>query len=119
MKILVVDDSVTMRRIIMNSLKTAGYDDIVEAGNGLEGLSNMDGVELILTDWNMPEMDGLTFVKEVRKSPVYADIPIVMITTEGAKTEVVEALKHGVNNYVVKPFDKDTLLNKVKATIGA
>jgi len=118
MKILVVDDSVTMRRIIINSLKSSGFDDTVEAGNGVEGLANMEGVELILTDWNMPEMDGLTFVKEIRKTDLYADIPIVMITTEGAKTEVIEALKHGVNNYVVKPFDKETLLKKVKATIG-
>ena len=117
MKVLVVDDSVTMRRIIINSLKSAGFDDIVEAGDGVEGLANMEGVELVLTDWNMPNMDGLTFVKELRKSSVYADVPIIMITTEGAKTEVVEALKHGVNNYVVKPFDKETLLAKVNATI--
>lgn len=117
MKVLVVDDSVTMRRIIINSLKSAGFDDIVEAGNGVEGLSNMEGIELVLTDWNMPEMDGLTFVKELRGNSLYSDIPIVMITTEGAKTEVVEALKIGVNNYIVKPFDKDTLLDKVKATI--
>jgi len=117
MKVLVVDDSVTMRRIIINSLKSAGFDDIVEAGNGIEGLSNMEGIELVLTDWNMPEMDGLTFVKELRGNTLYSDIPIVMITTEGAKTEVVEALKMGVNNYIVKPFDKETLLGKVKATI--
>ena len=117
MKVLVVDDSVTLRRIFSNSLKSAGYDDIVEAGNGLEGLSNMEGIELVLTDWNMPEMDGITFVKELRSNSLYADIPIVMITTEGAKTEVVEALKMGVNNYIVKPFDKETLIEKVKATI--
>ena len=117
MKVLVVDDSVTMRRIIINSLKSSGFDYIVEAGDGLDGLANMDGVELVLTDWNMPNMDGLTFVKELRKSPVYADIPIIMITTEGAKTEVVEAMKHGVNNYDGKPLDKETLLSKVNATI--
>lgn len=117
MKILVVDDSVTMRRIIINTLKSAGFDDIAEAGDGVEGLANMEGVEMVLTDWNMPEMDGLTFVKELRKSPVYGDIPIIMITTEGAKKEVIEALKHGVNNYVVKPFTKDVLLEKLNATI--
>jgi len=117
MKVLVVDDSVTMRRIIINSLKSSGFDDISEAGDGVEGLANMEGVELVLTDWNMPNMDGLTFVKELRKSSIYADVPIIMITTEGAKSEVVEALKNGVNNYVVKPFDKETLLAKVNATI--
>ena len=118
MKILVVDDSVTMRRIIMNSLKSAGYTDLVEAGHGIEALANMEGIELVLTDWNMPEMDGLTFVKELKKSDVYKDIPIIMITTEGGKSEVVEALKQGVNNYVVKPFDKETLVGKVEATIN-
>ncbi len=117
MKVLVVDDSVTMRRIIINSLKDSSFDDIVEAGDGLEGMSNMEEIELVLTDWNMPEMDGLTFVKEIRKSPMYSTVPIIMITTEGAKNDVVEALKSGVNNYVVKPFDKDTLLKKVKATL--
>jgi two-component system chemotaxis response regulator CheY len=118
MKILVVDDSVTMRRIISNSLKSSGYDDLVEAGDGIEALANMEGVELVLTDWNMPNMDGLTFVKELKQSDVYKDIPIIMITTEGGKGEVIEALKQGVNNYIVKPFDKDTLLDKVKKTIG-
>jgi len=117
MKILVVDDSVTMRRIIINTLKSAGLTDLVEAGNGVEGLANMEGIELVLTDWNMPEMDGLTFVKELRGSPVYSDVPIIMITTEGAKKEVIEALKQGVNNYVVKPFTKDVLLEKLNATI--
>lgn len=117
MKILVVDDSVTMRRIIINSLKSSGFDNIVEAEHGIEGLSNMEGVELVLTDWNMPEMDGLTFVKELRASPIYKDIPIIMITTEGSKSEVIEALKQGVNNYVVKPFTKETLIEKVNDTI--
>ncbi|MFC1554853.1 response regulator, partial [candidate division KSB1 bacterium] len=91
---------------------------LAEAGDGVEALGNMEGVELVLTDWNMPEMDGLTLVKELKKNPAYADIPIIMITTEGAKTEVVEALKHGVNNYIVKPFDKETFMKKVNATIS-
>ncbi len=118
MKVLVVDDSVTMRRIIINTLKSAGFDDIVEAGDGIEGLANMEGVELVLTDWNMPEMDGLTFVKELKANSLYNDIPIIMITTEGAKKEVIEALKQGVTNYVVKPFTKEVLLDKVNATIN-
>lgn len=100
-------------------MKSSGYDDIIEAGNGLEGLSNMEGIELVLTDWNMPEMDGLTFVKEIRKNDLFSDVPIIMFTTEGAKTEAVQAIKCGVNNYVVKPFDKDQLLKKVEATISS
>ena len=115
MKILVVDDSTTMRRIISKSLNSAGFTDVVEAGNGAEALSNMEEVELILTDWNMPVMDGLTFVKEVRSSPVYAEIPIIMITTEGAQKEVIEALKQGVNDYIVKPFTPKILIEKVKS----
>ena len=118
MKILVVDDSAIMRRIINNSLKSAGHSDIVEASDGAEGIEKLDGIELILTDWNMPVMDGLTFVKEVRKNSQFAKIPIIMITTEGAKAEVVEALKSGVNNYIVKPFTPETLLEKLKATLG-
>ena len=113
MKILVVDDSATMRRIIENNLKAAGYDDIVQASNGVEALSNMGGVKLVLTDWNMPVMDGLTLVKEIRSNPAFASVPIIMVTTEGAKGEVIEALKHGVNDYIVKPFTKKTLVDKV------
>jgi two-component system chemotaxis response regulator CheY len=115
MKVLVVDDSVIMRRIISNNLKMAGFTQIVEAGNGAEGLQNLEGIDLILTDWNMPVMDGLTFVKEVRKNG--SKTPIVMITTEGTKTEVMEALKSGVNNYIVKPFTPETFVEKIKSTI--
>ncbi len=115
MKVLVVDDSVIMRRIISNNLKMAGFTEIVEAGNGAEGLENLEGIDLILTDWNMPVMDGLTFVKEVRKNG--SKTPIVMITTEGTKTEVMEALKSGVNNYIVKPFTPETFVEKIKSTI--
>jgi two-component system chemotaxis response regulator CheY len=116
MKVLVVDDSVIMRRIISNNLKTAGFTNIVEANNGAEGLENLDGIDLILTDWNMPVMDGLTFVREIRKSD--SKIPIVMITTEGTKTEVMEALKSGVNNYIVKPFTPETFVEKIKSTVS-
>jgi two-component system, chemotaxis family, chemotaxis protein CheY len=118
MKILVVDDSAIMRRIICNSLKSVGFNDIVEAGNGAEALENIGGINLVLTDWNMPVMDGLTLVKEIRKRSDSATVPIIMVTTEGAKTEVIEALKNGVNNYMVKPFTPEVLVEKVKATIG-
>ncbi len=72
---------------------------------------------MVFTDGNMPNMDGLNFVKELQESETYKDIPIIMITTEGGKGEVVEALKQGVKNYVVKPFEKDSLLQKVKAVM--
>ena len=118
MKILVVDDSVTMRRIISKHLKSAGYDDILEAGDGADAMSKLSGVDLVLLDWNMPVMDGLSFVKEVRQSPIFANVPIIMVTTEGAQREVLEALKQGVNDYVVKPFTPDILLKKVETVVN-
>lgn len=118
MKILVVDDSATMRRIIENNLKSSGYEDVVQASNGLEALSSMAGVDLVLTDWNMPVMDGLSLVKEIRSNPAFSNVPIVMVTTEGAKEEVIEALKQGVNDYIVKPFTKVTLMEKVEKVIN-
>lgn len=118
MKILVVDDSVTMRRIIINNLKQAGYTQVEQAADGIEALSKMSGVDMVLTDWNMPVMDGLTLVKEIRKSPTFANLPIIMITTEGAKEEVLEALKQGVNDYIVKPFSKSVLVEKLERVLG-
>lgn len=117
MRILVVDDSTTMRRIISNSLRAVGFEDIVEAGDGQQALQTLDGVNLLLTDWNMPNMDGLTLVKTVRGSAATAQLPIIMITSEGARDEVMEALAAGVNDYIVKPFTKETLGEKVKAII--
>jgi len=117
MKILVVDDSATMRRIVENNLKTSGFEDIVQATNGVEALANMAGIELVLTDWNMPVMDGLSLVKEIRSNPTFANVPIVMITTEGAKEEVIQALKEGVNDYIVKPFTKQVLLEKIEKVL--
>jgi len=117
MKILVVDDSTTMLRIVKNTLSRLGHTDIVEADNGVTGLARLGegGIEVILTDWNMPEMDGLTFVKKVREQAQYKNVPILMVTTEGEKSSILEALKAGVNNYVVKPFTPDTLKEKLEA----
>ena len=118
MKVLVLDDSKTMLRIISNTLKRIGEEDIITAENGSLGLSeyqsakeNGEPFEIILTDWNMPEMNGLEFVKAVRKDN--QDIPIIMITTEGGKTEVITALKAGVNNYIIKPFTPQVLKEKL------
>lgn len=115
MKFLVVDDSSTMRRIIKNSLKRIGFEDIIEAENGRDALEKLADVDIILTDWNMPEMDGLEFVKRVRASDT--KIPILMVTTNAAKDDIVEALKNGVNNYIVKPFTPETLKEKVEAVL--
>jgi two-component system chemotaxis response regulator CheY len=117
-KILIVDDSSTMRRIIINTLSRIGYTDVIEGENGKNGLEKLGqgGVEMIITDWNMPEMDGLEFVKTVRgQNP---SIPILMVTTNAAKEDIVEALQAGVNNYVVKPFTPDTLKEKIESLLG-
>ena len=113
--IITVDDSSTMRRIIKNTLQKLGFETILEAGNGVEALEVMskNKVDMIVTDWNMPEMDGLTFVKAVRAKDEYKDLPILMITTEAAKEDILTALRSVVNNYVVKPFTPETLQEKV------
>ncbi|UOD33927.1 response regulator [Deferribacteraceae bacterium V6Fe1] len=119
-KIITVDDSSTMRRIIKNTLIKIGFSNILEAGNGIEALEVLaqNNVDLIITDWNMPEMDGLTFVKTLRAKDQYKEIPILMVTTEAAKEDILTALKSGVNNYVVKPFTPDILQEKVFKLLG-
>lgn len=118
MKILVVDDSSTMRRIIKNTLEKIGYADVDEAEDGQVALRKMAGVELLITDWNMPNMDGLTLVKSVRANPLSKSIPIIMVTTEAAKAEVIDAIKAGVNSYVVKPFTQDVLKEKIEQVLN-
>ncbi len=119
MKILVVDDSGAMRRILKNVLSKIGYTDVDEAADGFEGLSAVKAnpPELILLDWNMPQLDGMGFIKMFRQSD--KDTPVIMVTTEAEKARVVEAIKAGVNNYVVKPFEPDVLLQKIKETLDA
>ena len=121
MKLLVVDDSSTMRRIIKNTLSRLGYKDILEGADGVEGWNQMDSnpdIEMLITDWNMPEMNGLELVKKVRADARFADVPIIMVTTEGGKGEVITALKAGVNNYIVKPFTPQVLKEKLGAVMG-
>jgi len=122
MKILVVDDSSTMRRIITNVILQLGYkkDDIVEAENGQQAWEtlNTDTFDVVLTDWNMPIMSGLDLVKLIRNEEKYSGLPIIMITTEGGKAEVVTALKAGVNNYIVKPFTAILLKDKLNAVFN-
>ncbi len=120
MKFLVVDDSSTMRRIIKNTLGRLGYKDILEAENGVEAWSVMESnpeIDILVTDWNMPEMNGLELVKKVRSDDSYEDMPIIMVTTEGGKTEVITALKAGVNNYIIKPFTPQILREKLEAVL--
>ncbi|RDU70121.1 two-component system response regulator [Helicobacter cholecystus] len=121
MRLLVVDDSSTMRRIIKNTLQRLGYEDIYEAENGIEAWDILDknsDMGVLITDWNMPEMNGLELVKKTRADERFVDIPIIMITTEGGKVEVITAIKAGVNNYIVKPFTPQVLKEKLEVVLG-
>ncbi len=120
LKILAVDDSPTMRRIIVNTLKRAGYDDVTEAADGKDALAKMqiDKFNFVITDWNMPNMDGLTFVNKLRGDPDTKTLPILMVTTRSVKDDIVSALKAGVNNYVVKPFTPDTIKEKINDVLS-
>ncbi len=119
-KFLAVDDSPTMRRIVANTLKRIGYDDVVEATNGKEALERLNEapVDFIITDWNMPEMNGLEFVKSVKADENLKDTPILMITTRGVKEDIVDAMKAGVNSYIVKPFTPQVLKEKIDSILG-
>ena len=118
MKVLLVDDSKTMRNIQKGILTQLGYTELEEAADGLDAMSKVGAFEpeLMLVDWNMPNMDGLTFVKKVRSSG--NTCPIIMVTTEAERARVVEAIKAGVNNYVVKPFTPDVLQDRIKETLS-
>lgn len=120
MKILIVDDSEAMRRILTNTLGKLGYDDTTAAEDGQEALTLLQGggFEFVFTDWNMPVMDGLTLVKNIRGTAGLEKIPIIMVTTEAAKDDILEAIKAGVSNYVVKPFTVDTIKEKLDATLA-
>lgn len=120
MKILIVDDSEAMRRILTNTLEKLGYADTTAAENGQEALTMLQGggYEMVFTDWNMPVMDGLTLVKNIRSSGDLEKIPIIMVTTEAAKDDILDAVKAGVSNYVVKPFTVDTIKEKLDATLA-
>lgn len=120
MNLLVVDDSSTMRRIIINTLKKLGDHEIVEASNGREAIDRLaEGpVDLVITDWNMPEMTGIEFVRSVRASKTREQLPILMVTTNAAHDDIVAAVEAGVNNYVVKPFTPETMREKIQAVTG-
>lgn len=115
MKILTVDDFSTMRRIIKNLLRQLGYTNIVEAEDGMSALAQLSQgkVDLVISDWNMPNMDGLELLKAIRGDENLKDIPVLMVTAEAVEEKVVDALKAGVNNYIVKPFTAETLKEKI------
>jgi len=116
MKILLVDDSTTMRRIAKTQLNALGITNIVEAENGQQAIDVLDAnmpVELVTMDINMPVMDGMTSLREIRKNGKFNSVKIVMLTSESEKSKVLEALQAGASNYIVKPFTPETLKQKL------
>ncbi|HBF34175.1 TPA: response regulator [Candidatus Sumerlaeota bacterium] len=120
-KILVVDDFATMRRIIKNILKQLGYSDIDEADDGAAAIAKLKSAkfDFVITDWNMPNMSGLELVKAIRSDENIKGIPILMVTAEALKENIIEAVKAGVNNYIVKPFTAEVMKEKIDKVFAA
>jgi two-component system chemotaxis response regulator CheY len=116
MKILVVDDFPTMRRIVRNLLKELGFSNVDEAEDGAAGLAKLKagGFEFVVSDWNMPNMDGLAMLKEIRADASLASLPVLMVTAEAKKENIIAAAQAGANGYVVKPFTAATLDEKLQ-----
>ena len=120
-RILVVDDFSTMRRIIKNFLTDLGYTNVTEADDGKTALPVLKSgvVDFLITDWNMPGMPGLDLLKEVRSDPATKKIPVLMVTAEAKREQIVEAAQAGVNGYVVKPFTAQTLKEKIDKILAS
>jgi two-component system chemotaxis response regulator CheY len=123
MRVLVVDDFATMRKIVKNVLKQISIENVVEAENGKHALTVLQTapVDLIISDWMMPEMTGIEFLKVCKGDEEKKKIPFIMVTAEGQKDSVMEAIKSGVDNYIVKPFTPDKLkdaIDKARARVG-
>jgi len=115
MKILVVDDFSTMRRIVKNILRQLGFVNIIEADDGSTALEILqrEKIEFVVSDWNMPKMTGLELLKAIRADDALKHIPFLMVTAEAQQENIIEAVKSGVSNYIVKPFTAETLSQKI------
>lgn len=115
MRVLVVDDFSTMRRIVRNILRQLGMNNVVEAEDGVAAWEtlNRDRIEFIVSDWNMPNMTGIELLRKVRSSEQHADIPFLMVTAEAQQENILEAVQAKVSNYIVKPFTADTMKQKI------
>ena len=120
MRFLIVDDSLVMRRSMIGTLKKLGYDDCVEASNGREGLERLAATpaDMVLTDWNMPEMNGLDLVRAIRADPATRTLPILMVTTNASPSDVDDAVWAGADDYVVKPFTTQTFKEKIEEILA-
>lgn len=115
MKILVVDDFSTMRRIVKNVLKQLGFENVEEAEDGAQAFSKLQagGFGMVVADWNMPNMDGFELLRSVRNDPTLKDMPFLMVTAEAEKDKVIAAIQAGVSNYIVKPFTAEVFKEKM------
>lgn len=120
MRILVIDDFQTMRRIIINLLRQLGFTNMVEADDGTTAWERLEAetIDLIISDWNMPKMTGMDLLRKVRASERYKATPFIMVTAEGKRENVIAAVQAGVSNYIVKPFNAATLKEKLSKVIG-
>jgi two-component system chemotaxis response regulator CheY len=121
LRFLVVDDFSTMRRIVKNLLNDLGYANVAEADDGNTALPMLQsgGFDFLVTDWNMPGMPGLDLLKAVRADPKLAKMPVLMLTAEAKREQIIEAAQAGVNGYVIKPFTAITLKEKIDKILGA
>ena len=119
LKILIVDDFATMRKVIRNLLKQGGFENIVEAEDGVAALKVLQSqkVDFVISDWNMPNMSGLELLKAVRGADDLKELPFLMVTAEALKDNVVAAVKAGVSNYIVKPFTAEVLNEKIEKIV--
>lgn len=118
MKALVVDDSAVMRKVMIGALARAGIEDVGQAADGQEAVTAVMGEEygLVLLDWNMPNMLGIDALRAIRAQG--RTVPVIMVTTEAEKSRVIEALKAGANNYIIKPFDPTAIVSKIQETLA-
>lgn len=121
-RILVIDDMPAIRRMVKDSMRQLGYRNFYTAEDGMEGLRVLEQqlledepIQLVLSDWNMPEMPGIELLKQIRELDDYQDVPFLMITAEGQKHQILEAIQAGVTDYILKPFTPDLLEKKLQA----
>ncbi|MBN2706400.1 MAG: chemotaxis response regulator CheY [Deltaproteobacteria bacterium] len=120
MKIIIVDDFSTMRRIIKNILRQLGFNNVQEADDGATAWPKIQSepFDLVITDWNMPKMSGLELLKNIRGDENLKNIPVLMVTAEALKENIIEAVKAGVSNYIIKPFTAETMQEKLQKIFG-
>ncbi|MGL1935992.1 MAG: response regulator [Fibrobacterales bacterium] len=121
MKILLVDDTFIMRKMQKNTLEQMGYNEIVEARNGVEALQKLEedpAIGLVLLDWEMPTMSGLSALKSIKSNPLHQNTPVIMVTSQKNRPKVMEAIKAGVNGYIMVPFKANDYINKIESVMG-